>query len=199
MAPLRRVPLDDTHAVRVGTLPADLVPGPDAFEALWDSHPPDFHEIVMHGRPVKTPRWQQAYGTDYRYTGSVSVAQPLTAPLRRWLHWSREHVDPRLDGLLLNWYDGTAGHYIGRHRDAEPGRIEGSPIVTLSFGDRRSFRLRPWRGLGFLDVPVGHGDVVVIPWDTNRAFTHEVPASKKTQGRRVSVTLRAFHHHHDHS
>lgn len=27
----------------------------------------------------------------------------------------------------------------------------------------------------------------------DRAFTHEVPASKKTTGRRISVTIRAFY------
>ena len=27
----------------------------------------------MHGRKVKTPRWQQAYGADYRYTGNTAI------------------------------------------------------------------------------------------------------------------------------
>jgi alkylated DNA repair dioxygenase AlkB len=193
MTELRRIDLDETHAVLVGELPASLVLDAAGFAALWSIHPPDFHEIKMHGRPVKTPRWQQAYGTDYRYTGNVNRALPLVDPMPAWLSWARERFDARLDGILLNWYDGTAGHYIGRHRDSDVNRVEGSPIVTLSFGEERAFRMRPWRAEGFVDVPATDGSVIVIPWETNRAFTHEVPASKKAVGRRISVTIRAFH------
>ena len=31
----------------------------------------------MHGRAVKPPRWQQAYGADYRYTGNTNRALPV--------------------------------------------------------------------------------------------------------------------------
>jgi len=193
MVDLQRVALDDTRAVLVGTLPASLVPDATGFDALWAIHPAGFHEIKMHGRPVKTPRWQQAYGADYRYTGNTNRALPLVPPMPAWLAWVRERFDPQLNGLLLNWYDGNAGHYIGKHRDSDVNRVEGSPIITLSFGEERAFRMRPWRAVGFVDVPATNGSVIVIPWETNRAFTHEVPASKKALGRRVSVTIRAFH------
>ena len=190
---MRSVALDAEHVVFVGALPPALVPDAAGFAALWADHPDDFHEIQMHGRKVKTPRWQQAYGADYRYTGNVNRALPLTPPMRAWLAWAREEHDARLDGLLLNWYDGAAGHYIGKHRDSDIQRVEGSPIVTLSFGEARTFRMRPWRGAGFIDLPATDGSVIVIPWATNRAFTHEVPASAAARGRRVSVTIRAFH------
>ncbi len=173
-------------------MPADLVPDAAGFAALWDSHPGDFHEIQMHGRKVKTPRWQQAYGADYRYTGSTNRALPLTPGMDRWLGWARAQFDARLNGLLLNWYDGSAGHYIGKHRDSEIQRTWGSPIVTLSLGEARVFRMRPWRGTGFVDLPVENGSVIVVPWASNRAYTHEVPASAAARGRRISVTIRAF-------
>jgi hypothetical protein len=34
--------------------------------------------------------------------------------------------------------------------------------------------------------------VVVLPLATNARWKHEVPASKRLVGRRISVTLRAF-------
>jgi hypothetical protein len=34
--------------------------------------------------------------------------------------------------------------------------------------------------------------VFVLPYDTNQAWTHEVPHSAPIGGRRISVTLRAF-------
>ncbi len=193
MVELRRVDLDEHHALLVGELPPEQRLDAAAFAALWSIHPDDFHEIKMHGRPVKTPRWQQAYGADYHYTGNTNRALPLVPPMPGWLAWAREQFDVRLNGLLLNWYEGAAGHYIGKHRDSDTNRIEGTPIVTLSFGQTRAFRMRPWRGEGFVDVPATDGSVIVIPWATNRAFTHEVPPSKKADGRRISVTLRAFY------
>jgi hypothetical protein len=61
--------LEDGHRFFVGRLPAELCPAESGFEALRDLHPNDYHVIKIHGRPVKTPRWQQAYGADYHYTG----------------------------------------------------------------------------------------------------------------------------------
>ena len=42
------------------------------------------------------------------------------------------------------------------------------------------------------DVEVTNGSVLVLPHETNIAFTHDVPASKRLTGRRISVTVRAF-------
>lgn len=54
--------LSDEHSLYRGVLPDELrISGP-VFEELWNLHPDECHEIEMHGRPVKTPRWQQAYG-----------------------------------------------------------------------------------------------------------------------------------------
>jgi alkylated DNA repair dioxygenase AlkB len=101
-------------------------------------------------------------------------------------------VDGRLNGILMNWYDGRLGHYIGAHRDSTAGLVPGVPIVTVSFGETLSFRLRPWKGKGFKDFPADHGSVYVLPCRTNESWTHEIPKSAAKTGRRVSVTLRAF-------
>ena len=102
--------LDETHRLLMGHLPSDLVPNRDAVHDLWQLHPPDFHELTMHGRLVKTPRWQQAYGKDYRFSGSVSRALPVPEALEPFLAWSKREIDARLNGLLLNWYDATLEH-----------------------------------------------------------------------------------------
>jgi hypothetical protein len=52
------------------------------FAALWDFHPEEFYTIQMHGRPVNTPRYQQAYGTDDDYTGRTNVTLPMTPELQ---------------------------------------------------------------------------------------------------------------------
>lgn len=190
--PLASHELPDGSHFYSGRLPPELILTPEQFEAVWDLHPDEFHTIMIHGRPVKTPRWQQAYGADYHYTGRVNRALPVPDLIEPLVAWAKASVDPRLNGVLVNWYEGSLGHYIGKHRDSTRNMALGAPIVTLSFGQERVFRLRPWKGTGYIDFPAGNGTVFVMPYATNLAYTHEVPHSSKSRGRRISVTLRAF-------
>jgi len=186
------------HQFWAGELPKSLRPGKAGFEELWQLHPQEFHDIAIHGRMVKTPRWQQAYGVDYHYSGGINKASPILPILNPFLRWSRENVAGALNGLLVNWYDGRLGHYIGPHRDSPKNLLVGAPIVTISFGEERIFRLRGWpasTGNEAIDFPARNGTVFVLPWDTNRCFTHEVLRSRTHTGRRISITLRAFGEH----
>ena len=182
-------------AVWLGSLPSTLLLTRTQFNELWQLHPGEHAEIKIHGRKVRIPRWQQAYGADYHFSGQVNRALPIPPLLQKLLRWNRQEIDAQLNGLLLNWYDGSRGHYIGPHRDSTKNMVCGAPIVTISFGEERVFRLRAWRAgnkLAPIDLKVVDGSVLVMPFETNRLFTHEVPASKKRLGRRISVTLRAF-------
>ena len=92
----------------------------------------------------------------------------------------------------MNWYDAAHEHYIGPHRDKTNGLVQDAPIVTICPQEERVFRLRPWKATGVVDFPARHGAVFVMPFETNQAFTHEVPHFARYEGRRISVTLRAF-------
>ena len=94
--------------------------------------------------------------------------------------------------MLVNWYDPDLKHYIGKHRDSEAGLVANSHIITISLGGARSFRMREVGKPGFSDLIVGNGDVVIIPWEINKQFTHEVPYSGKFNEKRISITIRAF-------
>jgi alkylated DNA repair dioxygenase AlkB len=173
-----------------------MVPNSLQFDALWRMHPATFHEVKILGRLIKTPRWQQAYGVNYSYTGSVNNALQVPTTLMHYLNWARENVHGDLNGLLLNWYDGKLGHYIGRHRDSVKQMHPGAPIVTMSFGEERVFRVRRWRAKVCDDQPTDFvakdGTVFIMSWEANRSFTHEIVRSKRQTGRRISVTLRAL-------
>src|SRR5215475_2065712 len=72
----------------IGGLANSLIPDAAQFEELWQMHPQEFHEIELYGRSVKTPRWQQAFGRDYHYTGRVNRALPTPSNLEPFLRWS---------------------------------------------------------------------------------------------------------------
>ena len=184
--------LDDNHVFWQGQIPDTLDVDDAQFEALWALHPETFHEIKMHGKLINTPRWQQAYGMDYQYTGRVNKALTIPPLLAPYLTWMQDNIHPSLNGILLNWYDAKQKHYIGKHRDSTKNMVPGTPITTLSFGESRVFRLRPWRQKGFQDFQAEHGTVFVMPYETNLAWTHEVPHNKQCTDRRISITFRAF-------
>ncbi len=191
-AGFRRIDLDERHGLYRGRLTDSLIPDGAAFEVLWSLHPAEYHKIRVHHRLVRTPRWQQAYGRNYVFSGTESPALPIPELLAPLHAWCRTTIDKRLNGLLLNWYDGALGHYISAHRDSRRNLVAGVPIVTVSFGEERVFRLRPYRGRGYTDVEARDGDVFLMPYRTNLAWTHELPRFRRNRGRRISVTVRAF-------
>lgn len=171
------------------SLPPELPPD---FDGLWRLHPESFPRITIHGREVPIPRWQQAYGADYYFSAQVSTALPVPDSLVPILDWSTIEIDSRLNGLLLNWYDGSLGHYIGPHRDSTKYMAPDAPIVTVSLGETRIFRLSSVKGTQKFDFEAKNGTVFVLPRETNRCWKHGVPKRASFKGRRISVTLRAF-------
>jgi len=185
--------LGDGHHLFEGRLPDHLRWTADDFAAAWALHPGVRPCITMVGRQVQVPRWQQAYGLDYGFSGQTSPAAPVPPLLEPLLGWVREAVNPALNALLVNWYEGP-GHYIGPHHDTTARMLPGAPILTASFGEERVFRLT--RGTGedrrTRDFPARDGTVFVLPRDTNDVWKHSVPKSVRYTGRRVSVTIRGF-------
>ena len=180
---LTPLPLDSAHTVYGGLLPVSV-----PFDPLWNLHPVEFPVVRMIGKAMPTPRWTQAYGRDYRYAGNVARALPVPLLLQPLLALA-QGLDNRINGMLINWYDGDLGHYIGKHRDAADGLVAGAPILTLSLGAPRIFRFRRYRGAGIFDFDTGQYPVIAFGTEVNRVFSHEVI---RGAGRRISVTARAF-------
>lgn len=184
--------LDETATFFTGRVPAGLLLNPAEQEGLWALCPEEPQRIVLHGRQVPIPRRNQAYGADYHFAGQTSRALPVPTLLEPLLAWVREAIESRTNGILVNWYDGELGHYIGAHRDSTKHMYQGAPIVTVSVGAARTFRLRRWKGRERYDFPAEDGTVFILPYETNLAWTHEVVHLRSDRGRRISVTLRAF-------
>lgn len=72
--------------------------------------------------------------------------------------------------------------------------VVGAPIVTISFGEERVFRLSRGKGRDrqVKNFPTKDGAVFILPQETNAVWKHSVPKSKRYLGRRISVTIRGF-------
>lgn len=180
-----RLRLDVVRCLYFGLLPQDFVPAAPAMDEMWELHPSPVPDAT-HARGASC--WQQAYGRPYRYCSAL----PIPTVLEPLIAWVRDSIDPRLNGVGLNWYDADLGHYMGLHRDVTKCLVKEAPIVTVSFGASRVFRLKPWWPGDVLDILTGHGTVLVIPFETNRVWRHGVLHRPFDTGRRISVTFRAF-------
>ena len=190
---IEQLDLPDGCTVKTGCVPKKLIPDEEMFESLWELHPSEFSEIFIHGKMVKVPRWDQAYEKDYPFAKQVAQALPAPEIVLPYLQWCQSEIDARINGLFVNWHDGSLNHYHGKHRDSVQGLIHDTPIVTVSLGEQRVFRLRTYPdGRPLQDITLDNGDLVVIPWETNQKWTHEVPKFARYKGRRISVTMRAF-------
>jgi alkylated DNA repair dioxygenase AlkB len=107
--------------------------------------------------------------------------------------WIKLNINPDINSLLINWYDGELNHYIGRHRDSIVNMVHGTPIVTISLGESRTFRMRPHQQEGKIDILALNSGIIIVPFETNLLWTHEVPKSRKNIGKRISLTFRGFH------
>lgn len=64
--------------------------------------------------------------------------------------------------LLINWYE-NGRHYIGAHSDNVNPLVDNSPIVSISIGATRIFRIKDKKTRSIVkDITVKHGTVVVM-------------------------------------
>jgi hypothetical protein len=69
------------------------------------------------------------------------------------------------------------------HHDKTRDLARGAPILSLSVGAERDFRV------GTETFAVRDGDLVVLPWEVNRRVKHGVPVRRRARG--VRYFLRA--------
>jgi len=179
-------------------------------EQLWNLRPPEKGKIVMMGKVIETPRWQQSFGLPYRFSGVLHKEKPIPNLVQKYLDYANTTDYSKKFGTgfnmcLINWYE-NGSHYIGYHSDEAPGATgllhssSGEAVVfSISFGQNRDFSLQPTKpGLDFssLKIPMPHGTVVVMGGKCQKTHKHSVP---KVSGQkalqmtyRINLTFRIF-------
>ena len=186
--------LTDFSYMDIGMLP-DYI-SDYCFDTLWNIHPHDYGEIKIYGKVIKTPRWQQAYGRSYNFSGMNHVALDLPKEFQLFLDFVNSLDYGQFNQILINWYENGL-HSIGKHSDDERSLVPGSPIISISLGETRTFRLRKKCTDGiFKDIELTDRMLVVMGDDFQKEFTHEIPkvTGKKGEelGRLISITFRQF-------
>mgnify|MGYP001035664532 CR=1 FL=1 len=177
----------------------------DTFNDMWNKHPDNFATINMRGRLVATPRWVALYGKQqyyYKKENGVPVRDPSDFPhlatilpkvveFQKYLGQSYQNYG----NCLVNWYDGTKGHYIGHHSDSPYGIEPNSNIWTISYGSTRCFELKPKKNMtgNKLRIDVSNGDALIMGGTTQQTHTHSIikPRVSERETKRISLTFRS--------
>jgi alkylated DNA repair dioxygenase AlkB len=189
----RRIELDGESWIEQG-----LIPSHPPLSVLWELHPVEFGAVRIMGREIPTPRWQQSYDRAYWYSGMLHEAPPLPPAFQPFKNWVNTLFDRQwtFNQTLINWYE-NGHHYIGPHSDDTRQLVNASPIVSISLGQPRLFRIRKKNNKeNVLDLEMPNGTYVVMGGKMQESFTHEVPKvqGKKGEalGHRVNITFRCF-------
>lgn len=168
------------------------------FDSLWDLHPADYNTIRIFDKEIKLPRYTNNYGIDYRFSGAIHKASPTPKEINEIIQNLQNIVvndnNSLLNGCLVNWYaDGN--HYIGLHSDSEKDIYTNSPILTLSLGATRTFKLIPKKFTQTQhrkELKVNNGDLLIMGGTTQSTHKHTIPKTKKCNDKRISITMRCF-------
>lgn len=164
------------------------------FEQLVALKPSQKGQIVMYGKKIEIPRYQQLFGDiSYSFAGISAAPEPLDNEfLRKVLDFVNARESHHYSGILVNWYpDGD--HYIGAHSDDERDLVKGAPIYSFSYGASRTFRFHGKTGGDkVIDIQLDDGTMVAMCGDCQKEFKHSVPKTKSCKNMRINLTVRAF-------
>ncbi|KAL4421408.1 hypothetical protein ABPG75_010699 [Micractinium tetrahymenae] len=127
--------LSDRSWVDLFKAPEHLT-APAVVERLWRLCPPERGRIRRSGITL----------CSYTFSGHTLVGGPVPPELQPFLDWANSlpQYGGRFNEVLVNWYqDGR--DWIGTHSDSIAQLLPDSPILSLSLGDTRTFRICPAR------------------------------------------------------
>lgn len=170
------------------------------FNELWELHPKEHHNVVIMGKEIPIPRYQDLYSNDpisYSFTGSTIESKPIPHPVVEDLLKIIQNIEgdegAKYNAIFVNWYDGGE-HYIGAHSDDEKDLVEGSSIYSFSFGDSRVFRITGKGNINYKkDLLLKDGMMVVMGGDFQKELKHSVLKKRGSKEKRINFTVRAFH------
>lgn len=168
----------------------------DITDIQWHTIPWRQDSIHLYGKQVPLPRLSSWHGdSDRPYTYSGLTLQPN--PWNKPLDWLRDQLAAltgiRFNSVLLNWYRSGEDH-ISWHTDAEAELGQNPVIASINLGVTRRFLLRRRDNpQDKLELPLGHGTLLVMSGALQHHWQHSVPKEKRIRQSRVNLTFRVIH------
>lgn len=133
-------------------------------------------------------------GVSYSYRGKAKPMHAMPKTLDDVRHRIAAFLGWRANCCVVNTYAPKSGLYP--HSDGKyiPELGVEPVIVSVSFGATRSFILHPFdgkkRSTDVINVPLSHGDLMVMHGRCDSGFHHSITAEPNALGDRLSLTFR---------
>ena len=135
--------------------------------------------------------WFNNEGVNYKYGRYELPARRFPNFLSEIKEDLESHRRLTVNSCLVNYYhDGS--HHVPFHADDEGIFVMGHEIMSLSFGQERTFLIRGYRqetGLEELEVVLPTGSLLVMGGATQTNYQHSVPKDSSTKPR-INLTFR---------
>lgn len=190
MHKIRTMEITNVSWIEHFDIPKELIQD-DLFSVIWEIRPQQVNTIIVYGKSYSTPRLQQAYGMDYKFSGTTFASLPIPECIQPVMDFMCKKYNTNFNGVLINWYrDGN--DYISHHSDNEKQLVKQSPIVTISLGESRDFVLKHKTNKTTTKYTLKHNSILVMGGLCQEIYTHSVPKRKNVTKPRISITLRHF-------
>jgi alkylated DNA repair dioxygenase AlkB len=148
--------------------------------------------ILIFGKWVKVPRLMCWYGhpnASYQYSGVNHKPIPWTKELQEIKAKIEQFCRCAFNSVLANLYrDGKDS--MGCHADDEKELGINPVIASLSLGEGRLFKMHHKKQKSTLNIPLGHGDLLVMAGTCQKYWLHSVPKTITPKSPRINLTFR---------
>ena len=171
-------------------LPNELHISDEDLQLIWNMCPTEYDTITLFGKTHNVPRFHTTFGIDYRFSGKDHKAIPIPSLFNKYLQYFSSKYNCQYNMILVNWYV-NGEHYIGMHSDDERQIKNDTPIITLSFGDSRTFKIQHKNSKEMEKYLLNSNEYFVMGGTFQKEYKHGIP-KEKNKTKRVSLTFRCF-------
>lgn len=148
--------------------------------------------VLIMGKRIPIPRKQVGYGEGtYSFSGTTVRPFPWSeAPtLEKIKDIIVEKTGYPVTYCLVNHYR-NGDDYIGYHSDDEKELSKDHPIISVSLGAERVFRLRHKVTGVTYEKLLEHNSMTLMNPPCQKVYKHSVPKTKKIKTSRINLTFR---------
>lgn len=153
------------------------------YRILLADSPWQQHMRQMYDKMVPDPRLTAYYGGPRGHAWT-----PTLLNLKSTVE---EACQIEFDRVLLNYYrDGNDS--VAWHSDTLPADGKHHAIASLTFGERRVFKVRhkKQKSVPQLDIPLTHGSLLLMGETMQDHYEHQVPKTNRKICPRINLTFR---------
>lgn len=152
-------------------------------------------DIMVYGKTYKQPRLTALYANNnepYSYSNITMLPLEFTSELKNVKQKIDNFAQVEFTTCLLNLYrDGQDSN--GWHADDEKELGKNPIIASLSFGEKRLFKLKHKTNNNLKkDLELHHGSLLLMKGPTQHNWLHSIPKTKKKVGKRINLTFRVI-------